>query len=215
MLSLNAETSAAQAHRMAESFEDEEDKKRLIPLAQRLDLLVTISKQALWETRHYMFTLKPLISGNITLTQMLTSQLHEFEAISGLPVQFEVEGDEEAVNSSRQHTQRMARIGTALFRITQEALTNAYKHAEATQLYVYLHYLPDSVEIEICDNGKGLKAENNKHVLAIVEERQRIYSGHGMRGMRERAEELGGTFEVKQGIGTGVSVRATLPNERR
>lgn len=212
MLSLNAETSAAQAHRIAEALEDEEDKEVLIPLAQRLDSLVTISKQALWETRHYMFTLKPLISGNMTLTQMLTSQLHEFEAISGLPVHFEVEGDEEAVNGDRRHTQRVAQVGTAVFRITQEALTNAYKHAEATQLHVYLRYLPGSVEVEIRDNGIGLKVEDNKYALAIAEERQRIYSGHGMRGMRERAEELGGIFEVKQGTGNGVSVQATLPN---
>ncbi|HAG98482.1 MAG TPA: hypothetical protein DCL75_06400 [Ktedonobacter sp.] len=212
MLSLNAETSAAQAHRIAEASEDEEDKEVLIPLAQRLDSLVTISKQALWETRQYMFTLKPLISGNMTLTQMLTSQLREFEAISGLPVQFEVEGDEEAANGDRRHTQKMAQVGTAVFRITQEALTNAYKHAEATQLHVYLRYLTGSVEVEICDNGKGLKAEDNKYALAIAEERQRIYSGHGIRGMRERAEELGGIFEVKRGTGNGVSVQATLPN---
>src|SRR5207245_8358131 len=62
MLSLNAETSAALAHRIAEASEDTEDKEVLTPLAQRLDALVTISKQALWETRHYMFTLKPLIT---------------------------------------------------------------------------------------------------------------------------------------------------------
>ncbi|HET8851404.1 MAG TPA: ATP-binding protein, partial [Ktedonobacteraceae bacterium] len=65
------------------------------------------------------------------------------------------------------------------------ALTNAYKHAGATRIQVCLRHLPRSVEIEICDNGRGLEA---------LGERQRIYSGRGMRGMRERAEELGGTF---------------------
>lgn len=211
MLSLNAETCAALAHRIADASEDTEDKEVLAPLAQRLDSLVTISKQALWETRHYMFTLKPLITGNSTLTQMLTNQLREFEVISGLPACLEVEGNEEAANGDWHSAQKMAQLGTAIFRITQEALTNAYKHAEATQLRVFLRYLPDAVEVEIRDNGKGLKADDERFNLVINGERGRIYSGHGLRGMRERAEELGGTFEVKQGATGGVSVRATLP----
>ncbi|TMD67948.1 MAG: sensor histidine kinase [Chloroflexi bacterium] len=213
MMSLNAETSAALAHRITEASEDGEDKEMLLPLAQRLDSLVTISKQALWETRHYMFTLKPLISGNITLPQMLTGQLREFEAISGLPVDFEIEGDEdeERINGDQWRARRVAQIGTAIFRITQEALTNAYKHAGATQLHVYLRYLRGTIEVEICDNGKGLKVAEYSYASVVAEDRQRIYSGHGMRGMRERAEELGGIFEVKQGRAGGVSVRATLP----
>jgi signal transduction histidine kinase len=213
MMSLNAETSAALAHRITEASEDGEDKEMLLPLAQRLDSLVTISKQALWETRHYMFTLKPLIRGTITLTQMLTGQLREFEAISGLPVHFEIEGDEdeEKINGDQRRARMVAQIGTALFRITQEALTNAYKHAGATQLRVYLRYLQGSIEVEICDNGRGLKVAEYSYASGAAEDRQRIYSGHGMRGMRERAEELGGTIEVKQGPTGGVSVRATLP----
>lgn len=213
MMSLNAETSAALAHRITEASEDGEDKEMLLPLTQRLDSLVTISKQALWETRHYMFTLKPLISGTITLTQMLSGQLHEFEVISGLPVHFEVEGDEdeEKINGDQRRARKVAQIGTALFRITQEALTNAYKHAGATQLHVYLRYLRGSIEVEICDNGKGLKIAEYSYASGTPEDRQRIYSGHGMRGMRERAEELGGTFEVKQVPTGGISVRVTLP----
>jgi len=201
MLSLNTETCAALAHRIAEASEDEEDKEVLDPLAQRLDTLVTISKQALWETRNYMFTLKPLISGSSTLTQMLTNQLREFETISGLPVRLEVVGTEEDThNKGNGTTHQTALVGTAIFRITQEALTNAYKHAEATQLHVQLRHLPQAIEVEICDNGKGLTARE-----------PRIYSGHGMRGMRERAEELGGTFEVTTMPGGGVSVKARLP----
>jgi signal transduction histidine kinase len=211
MLSLNTETCAALAHRMAEASDEEEDKEALVPLAERLDKLVTISKQALWETRHYMFTLKPLISGTTTLTQMLTSQLHEFETISGLPVCLEVEGNEEETQGNQSQTQKMAQTGTAIFRITQEALTNAYKHADATQLNVHLRYLPERVEVEICDNGKGLPMTEHQYDLSATGERRRIYSGHGMGGMRERAEELGGTFEIKQLSSGGVSIRASLP----
>ena len=221
MLSLNTETCAALAHRIAEASEDVEDKEVLDPLAQRLDTLVTISKQALWETRNYMFTLKPLISGTSTLTQMLTNQVREFETISGLPVRLEVVGSEEDThnNGNQGHngnTHTTALVGTAIFRITQEALTNAYKHAGATQLHVQLRHLPQAIEVEICDNGKGLltRGLTNREPgsdLTLPGEQPRIYSGHGMRGMRERASELGGTFEITTMPDGGVSVKAHLP----
>lgn len=221
MLSLNTETCAALAHRIAEASEDVEDKEVLDPLAQRLDTLVTISKQALWETRNYMFTLKPLISGTSTLTQMLTNQVREFETISGLPVRLEVVGSEEDTPNNGNHghngnTHTTALVGTAIFRITQEALTNAYKHAGATQLHVQLRHLPQAIEVEICDNGKGLltRGLTNREPgsdLTLPGEQPRIYSGHGMRGMRERASELGGTFEITTMPDGGVSVKAHLP----
>jgi signal transduction histidine kinase len=209
MLSLNSETCVALLQRIAET--STEESFLLAPVADRLDKLVSISKQALWETRHYMFTLKPLISGTTTLTQMLTNQLHEFEAISGLPARLEVEGVEISPNGDQRRTRKTAQVGTAIFRITQEALTNAYKHAEATQVTVYLHYQPQSIEIEISDDGKGLHTAPRSNDLGANGDQERIYSGHGMRGMRERAEELGGTFEVRQGTSGGASVLARIP----
>ena len=209
MLSLNSETCAALLQRIADT--SAEESFMLAPVAERLDKLVTISKQALWETRHYMFTLKPLISGTTTLTQMLTNQLHEFEAISGLPAHLEVEGIEVSPNGDQRRTRKTAQVGTAIFRITQEALTNAYKHAEATYVTVHLHYLPQWIEIEISDDGKGLLTASNGFGPGVNGEQERIYSGHGMRGMRERAEELGGTFEVRHGLAGGASVLARIP----
>ncbi len=200
MLSLQAETCEAQAWRIAEA--SEEDSELITPLAERLGKLVKISKQALWETRNYMFSLKPLMSGNTTLVQMLGNQIREFEAISDLPVQLIVEGDVEQNNEYQRDTRRYAQIGTALFRIVQEALTNAYKHAEATQIDVHLNYKQDSIEVQICDNGRGLQANEGE---------QRIYSGHGTAGMRERATELGGSFDIQNRETDGVIVRACIP----
>src|SRR5207253_5800560 len=60
MLSLNSETCVALLRRI--SVTSTKEALLLAPVAERLDKLVTISKQALWETRHYMFTLKPLMS---------------------------------------------------------------------------------------------------------------------------------------------------------
>ncbi len=209
MLSLSSETCVALLRRIADT--STEEALMLAPVAERLDKLVTISKQALWETRHYMFTLKPLMSGSTTLTQMLTNQLREFETISGLSAHLEVQGAEVSSNGDQRHSRKIAQVGTAIFRITQEALTNAYKHADATQVKVCLHYLPQCIDVQITDDGKGLHTDPDGYILAANGGQERIYSGHGMRGMRERAEELGGTFEIKQGHEGGTSVQVRIP----
>jgi signal transduction histidine kinase len=209
MLSLNSETCATLLQRIADS--STEEARMLAPVAEHLDKVVTISKQALWETRHYMFTLKPLMSGTITLTQMLTNQLREFEAISGLPGYLEVEGIETSPNGDQRRARKLAQVGTAIFRITQEALTNTYKHAGASRVQVHLHHLPQCIEVEISDDGKGLQAIPHSYDLGAGGEQQPIYSGHGMRGMRERAEELGGIFEVGQSPAGGTSILARIP----
>ena len=209
MLSLSSETCVALLKRISETSTVEA--LMLAPVAERLDKLVTISKQALWETRHYMFTLKPLMSGSTTLTQMLANQLHEFEVISGLPVDLEVQGTEVSSNGDQRQSRKIAQVGTAIFRITQEALTNAYKHANATQVKVYLQYLPKDIEVQITDDGKGLHTEHEGYTLGADRGLERIYSGHGMRGMRERAEELGGTFEIEQAHEGGTSIQVRIP----
>jgi len=207
MLSLNAETCSTLAHRIA--ADSSENATAVASLADRLDKLVTVSKQALWETRNYMFSLKPLMSGATTLTQMLTNQIREFETISDLPVNLEVTGNEELLNMSQRLPDQYAQIGTAVFRIVQEALSNAYKHANATQIQVFLRYQPTSIEVEICDNGRGLA--HNEHGPSTGEELERMYSGQGLRGMHERAAELGGKLEITQLPTGGVKVWVQLP----
>ncbi len=203
MLSLNSETSLALAGRAIKATE--QDQKSLLMLKDYLEKQVTISKQALWETRHYMFTLQPLINGNTTLTQMITAQVQEFETISGVPTRLRVEGQEEALNGDQRRNQRRLQVGTALFRIMQEALTNAYKHAGASQLDVFLRHQPEGISVEISDNGKGILRSDSSAGS------DKIYSGRGLAGMRARAEELNGTLEVRSHPGKGTSVIASIP----
>jgi signal transduction histidine kinase len=204
MLSLNSETGLALVERIA-SGTKENGNEALTSLKEALEKQVAISKQALWETRHYMFTLQPLINGNTTLAQMLTTQLHEFEAISGLKTYLKIEGQAEAFGGDAQRNQRRLQVGTALFRITQEALTNAYKHAQASQVEVALHYAPEHISVEISDNGRGMPG------VEKTSDVEKIYSGRGLRGMRERAAELGGILEIRPGATGGTCVAASIP----
>jgi signal transduction histidine kinase len=203
MLSLNSETCLALVERA--SGAQGQENSTLAPVKQYLEKQVTISKQALWETRHYMFTLQPLISGTTTLTQMLTTQLNEFEAISGLPARLEVQGSEEPLNGDALRNQRRVQVGTAIFRITQEALTNAYKHAQASQLEVHLRHQPERITVTISDNGRGMTFSGDAAGF------EKIYTGRGLQGMRERAAELGGAVEIRPGANGGTCVVASIP----
>jgi signal transduction histidine kinase len=85
----------------------------------------------------------------------------------------------------------------AAYRIVQEALTNATRHAGAHRACVRLHRSADSLVVEVADDGSG-----------VVEPRP---DGIGIGSMRSRAEEIGGTFELAATPGSGTTVVARLP----
>lgn len=89
---------------------------------------------------------------------------------------------------------------SAGYRIVQEALTNVARHADASVARVSVRQLDGAVEITIVDNGTGAAAPPGPAV-----------AGNGLRGMRERAAELGGTLEAAPAQSGGWQVRARLP----
>ncbi len=93
-----------------------------------------------------------------------------------------------------------AAIELALYRITLEGLTNVFQHAKAQHCWVSLALSPApnrEIQLEIIDDGRGLSARPEK--------------GVGLSSMRERAEELGGRFQVTAHSPSGVIIRATIP----
>ncbi len=159
-------------------------------LRERLGKLVGLAKETLLEVRHYIFDLKPLLSGEAGLTSTIKGQIREFTAVSGLPVQMEVEGDERKVSLA---------VGSSLYRIAQEALANVYRHAGASAIDVQLAFSDSSVSLEIRDNGRGFSVDSAST------------SGQGLHNMRQRADEMGGNVEIISAPGQGASVRVTLP----
>jgi signal transduction histidine kinase len=85
------------------------------------------------------------------------------------------------------------------YRIVQEALTNAIKHAGSAQATVYLHWTANQLELEVSDDGRGPRTVNGSR------------SGHGIVGMRERAALHGGSIHTGAGADRGFTVRAELP----
>jgi len=87
------------------------------------------------------------------------------------------------------------------YRITAEALRNAIRHAEAQQIEVEIRYDQEQLKLRIRDDGKGIDAG--------VLEKEHAPGHWGLRGMRERAKVIGGSFEVwsKQGSGTEIELK--------
>ncbi len=88
----------------------------------------------------------------------------------------------------------------AIFRFVQEAITNAARHARAETLVIEISKVGGAVRATARDDGKGSG---------------RIREGNGLRGLRERFEELGGGLEVDRPNGSGVTLRAFAPAEAR
>jgi signal transduction histidine kinase len=101
--------------------------------------------------------------------------------------------------------QRLAGIpeemAVAAFRITQEAVTNMLRHADASNLIVRLQRRPDGLALCICDDGCGFAPALNPG-----EQGQ-----HGMAGMSERAALIGGRFSIDSAPGTGTRIQALFP----
>lgn len=89
----------------------------------------------------------------------------------------------------------------ALLRVTQEALHNIKKHAHAQEVNITLSYMPDLFALDIADNGIGFEQRNLK--------------GFGLKTMRERIEEIGGSLVIESQFGTGTTIAVSLPLEEQ
>src|SRR5918994_856128 len=110
---------------------------------------------------------------------------------TGLPVEAVVEGEPRPLPPG---------VDLSAYRIVQEALTNALRHAGGANARVLLRYQPDALEVEVIDDGRGPAGDAGP-------------PGHGLIGMRERVQLFGGDLEAGPRPGGGFVVRARLPSE--
>jgi signal transduction histidine kinase len=108
---------------------------------------------------------------------------------AGMPVELRVEGDERPIPPG---------IDLSAYRIVQEALTNALKHAGPAHARVTVRYGERELDIEIADDGAGVNGDAPP-------------GGHGLVGMRERVALFGGDLDTGRQSGGGYAVRARLP----
>jgi PAS domain S-box-containing protein len=165
-------------------FETDQTKVR-----QALNYILTQAQAGLTEMRALIFELRPESLELEGLVAALNKQSAALGARYGVEIEVSL-CDEPNIPLP---------IKEGLYRISQEALQNAVKHAQATRLEVSLACDPDHVRLDIRDNGVGFDPQAD-------------YPGHlGLRSMRERALKLGGKLEIDSSPEQGSHIRAGFP----
>ncbi len=162
--------------------------------AQDLAAVETTARQALAEMRRLFGVLR---SDGEAASLVPQPGLGELELLvqqvraAGLPVDLRTEGDRIELPPG---------VDLAAYRIVQEGLTNALRHASAQRVSVRLRYLPTTLEIAIEDDGRGPWSQDG---------------GHGLVGVRERVALYGGSVEFGPAPGAGYLLAASLPVRER
>jgi two-component system sensor histidine kinase UhpB len=162
---------------------------------QLVSNLRDLAAQTLDEVRKLALELRPSVLDDLGLVAALRQYVRSIEERSGVAAHLSLVGWDEA------DARLPPEVETALFRISQEALTNAIRHAQAETVQVRLRREPGAVSLEVNDDGVGLTA------VPAPEAGQHL----GMFGMRERAHLLGGEFHAGQVSPHGTSVRVKVP----
>lgn len=127
------------------------------------------------------------------LARGLSDHLRNFRERTQLDVTFESHGTPYPLPPDTQ---------LAVFRILQECLANAAKHAAAQRIQVRMAYAPGRVDLSVSDDGRGFATENTRH-------------GHyGLRNMHERAVKLGADLILDSAPGKGTRIHLSIPTSR-
>ncbi|MBA2461591.1 MAG: histidine kinase, dimerization and phosphoacceptor region [Actinobacteria bacterium] len=175
-----------QARGAKHSLADDPDDAR-----RAVDAIERTASQALGEMRRLLAILRAdddaaalAPEASLTHLDVLAGEVRA----AGLPVEIRIAGEPRELSPG---------LDASAYRIVQEALTNALKHAGRAHAVVSIDYDGDVLDIEVADDGVG--ATNGDG------------GGHGLLGMRERAAVFGGRIEAGPRTGGGYAVRARLP----
>ncbi|GAA5185664.1 cache domain-containing protein [Niveibacterium umoris] len=163
----------------------------LAPAAASLARGITRLNEVLREIRRISHGLRPAVLDDLGLAPALAQIVGEFGTRTGIATECDADRDVHLPDA----------VATALFRVTQEALANAERHAGATQVRLTLGRVEGGVRLQIRDDGKGFN-------LAEVHEHPR--GGIGLSSMQERVETLGGRFDLQSGP-QGTTIEALFP----
>lgn len=153
-----------------------------------------IVRIALEETRRLIFDLRPMTLDDLGLVPTLRKFLADFEERWETPCRFLLIGAERRIDSDTE---------AAIFRIVQEACTNARKHAMASGIEVTLSISPRRITATVSDDGRGFD-------VASAEAEARRTNHLGLTSMRERAALSGAMLDISSIPGHGTQVRVSL-----
>ena len=157
-------------------------------------------QQAIDDCRRVQMNLRPLLLDDLGLLATLSWLIREFQKRNpGLKVEKQFEIEEGEIPPS---------LKTVIFRITQEALNNIFKHSGSGRAHLALRNSNGTLQLIVRDIGRGFEVEK-----ALAE--RGLDRGLGLAIMRERAEWSGGVFSIQSELEKGTVVQASWPGEPR
>ncbi len=160
-------------------------------IREKFAAAIQLIEDTIKSVRKISMDLRPSMLDDLGLMAALEWQSNEFEKRSGISTEF--------INQTG-NKEIPARLKTGLFRIYQESLTNVARHAEAKKIVSSLKFENGSLVLTITDDGKGFAFKN-------IESKRTL----GLFGMKERALEMGGHYEITSDPGKGTTVSVTVP----
>lgn len=152
-------------------------------------------RDALYEVRRIIYDLRPMALDDLGLSPTLRKYLRTIEDYyRTATITYQFFGKEQRLDSKTE---------VSLFRLVQEAVQNALKHAEANEITVKVEMKNNLCTIIVRDDGKGFD---------VNQKREKSF---GIMGMRERVELLNGTLSIKSTIGAGTVVTIQVPINKR
>ena len=164
------------------------DKPRLLEDMRSMGRMVD---STLLSVRRIARQLRPEVLDALGLVPAIEWQASDVQARTGLQC---------TVEAPQTWSDIAPRLGTALFRIVQEALTNVVRHAGASRVRIRLHRTPCELLMTVQDDGVGFDADNDEAVTSL-----------GILGMRERAISSGASFGIDSRPGEGTCITVRVP----
>lgn len=153
-----------------------------------------LARRSLEEARRSLWNLRPTPLEHLSLSEALEQETKRLNDQTGLQVGFSVIGDERRLPSDDELN---------LYRIAQEALTNATKHAQAERVRVELTFNEESLRLSVVDDGIGGVNEIRDSDKSV---------GLGLVGMRERAHLLRGELHIESHPYEGTDITVVIPH---
>jgi signal transduction histidine kinase len=164
---------------------------------EELDEALRMLRRTVGEARAVVADLRPTVLDDFGLARALRLQVERLSG-EGLRATFEDDLGGERLPEA---------VETALFRVAQEALTNARKHSGAQEVHVALGRRGQALRLEVRDWGRGFAADGSDGAKGEAEPGERV----GLASMQERVALLGGRLEIQSEPGAGTAVVAEVP----
>lgn len=163
-------------------------------MATRIDELLDMTRHTLKSVRRFSRDLRPSVLDDLGLVAAIEMVVEETNSRLSKGAHVEVLGEPRRVDKT---------VELALFRIAQEGLRNIEKHAEATSATVKLNFADQEIQLSVKDDGNGFSPPRD---LAYLARRGSL----GLLGMKERADLVGGSFELRSSPGHGSELAVTV-----